>query len=105
MLSSTPFNAQSILALDGYLEPFIPAIQRRHEKFKQWKNTIDIHEGGYDTFSKGYRRFGINVQSNGNIVYREWAPNAKEAFFIGEFSKCCLDAQPQQLKHATRWLE
>jgi 1,4-alpha-glucan branching enzyme len=86
-MSSSPFNAQSVLALDGYLEPFIPAIQHRYEKFKQWKKIIDLHEGGYDIFSKGYDRFGINVQPNGDIVYREWAPNATEAFFIGDFSK------------------
>ena len=80
-------DVQSILALDGYLEPFVPAIQRRYEKFKQWKDSIEEHEGGYDNFSKGYLRCGINLQPNGEIVYREWAPNAKEAFFIGEFSE------------------
>lgn len=87
MSSPSSLKAQAILTLDGYLEPFIPSIQRRYEKLKQWKDSIETHEGGYDNFSKGYRRFGINVQPNGEIVYREWAPNAKEAFFIGEFSE------------------
>lgn len=91
MSSSTSFNVQSILELDGYLEPFIPAIQHRYEKFKQWKDMIELHEGGYDKFSKGYDKFGINVQPNGDIVYREWAPNANEAFFIGDFSKSFPD--------------
>jgi 1,4-alpha-glucan branching enzyme len=87
MSSPTPLDTQPILALDGYLSPFIPAIQRRYEKFRQWKDSIEIHEGGYDTFSQGYRRFGIHVQPSGEIVYREWAPNAKQAFLIGDFSE------------------
>lgn len=27
------------------------------------------------------------MDGNNNITYREWAPNAKEAFLIGDFSK------------------
>lgn len=89
MSSSTPFDTKSILELDGYLEPFIPAIAHRYDKFRQWKDSINVHEGGYDSFSKGYLKFGLNVHPGGEIVYREWAPNAAEAFLIGDFSESC----------------
>jgi 1,4-alpha-glucan branching enzyme len=36
---------------------------------------------------QGAEKFGFNVDSNNNIVYREWAPNATAAFLIGDFSK------------------
>ncbi|KAF8195617.1 glycoside hydrolase family 13 protein [Mycena galopus ATCC 62051] len=75
-----------VLKLDGYLEPNIPAIVHRHNVFRKWKETIEQHEGGYDNFTKGYLKFGLNIGSNGEVVYREWAPNAKEAYLIGDFN-------------------
>lgn len=50
-------------------------------------------EGGYEKFSRGYERFGFQVEKDG-IAYQEWAPNAVEAFLFGEFSKkkkSCLE--------------
>lgn len=37
--------------------------------------------------TQGIEKFGFNVDKNNNVVYREWAPNAANAFLIGEFSK------------------
>lgn len=89
------FDGQKVLSLDSWLEPFLPAIAHRHGRFQQWKDTIAQYEGGYDAFSKGYEKFGLNVNDKGEIVYREWAPNATEAALIGDFSKSML------LFHAT----
>lgn len=75
-----------VLGLDPYLKPFIPAIMERYDNYARWKSVIDKTEGGYDAFSKGYEKYGINVTSDGTIVYREWAPNAVEAALIGDFS-------------------
>lgn len=80
-------DPQAILDIDGYLEPNVDAIVKRHDAFRKWKDTIVEHEGGYDQFTKGYLKFGFNVSANGEIVYREWAPNAVEAYLIGDFSK------------------
>jgi len=38
-------------------------------------------------YCQGYEKYGFIVQSNGDIVYREWAPNAMRAYLIGDFSK------------------
>lgn len=35
---------------------------------------------------QGYEIFGFNVKDNGDVVYREWAPNAVEASLVGDFS-------------------
>ena len=80
------FSPKTILKIDGYLEPFIPAITSRYALFQHWKDKIQSSEGGLDKFAKGYNKFGFNVHENGEIVYREWAPNASEAVLIGEFS-------------------
>jgi 1,4-alpha-glucan branching enzyme len=38
-------------------------------------------------FTKAYEYFGFNYsEKDGGIYYREWAPGAKEAFLIGDFS-------------------
>lgn len=38
------------------------------------------------TMSQGYKKFGLNVDAQNNIHYREWAPNAQQAYLIGDFS-------------------
>ena len=91
---STQLNTQRILQLDGYLEPFLPVIERRYKQFQQWKNVIFEHEGGYKNFMKGYETKGFTVKEDGTVVYREWAPNAREANLIGEFSLSRLTPCP-----------
>jgi 1,4-alpha-glucan branching enzyme len=82
------FDPQAILNLDGYLKPELPAIAARYAAFSKWKDTIHQSEGGLDQFSKGFLKYGFNITPAGDIVYREWAPNAHQACLIGDFSKC-----------------
>jgi 1,4-alpha-glucan branching enzyme len=86
IMPTPPLDPQVVIDIDGYLRPNAPAIVERHNTFRGWKNTIDEHEGGYDNFTQGYLKFGFNVGPKNEAVYREWAPNAKEAFLIGDFS-------------------
>lgn len=79
-------EAQTILDVDGWIKDHVPAIIARHNAFRKVKDAIDQHEGGYDKFTRGYERFGFNVNAKNEVVYREWAPNAKEAYLIGEFN-------------------
>lgn len=85
-MSSAPLDRQTVLDTDPWLEQEVPAILHRHDLFRKWKNTIQTSEGGYDAFTKGYNKFGLHVQSDGSVIYREWAPNAKEAVLTGDFS-------------------
>lgn len=82
-----PFDANAILALDSYLEPYIPSLSHRYNTFEGWKKTIHEYEGGYDKFTRGYERYGFNVAEDGTITYREWAPSVQEAVLIGDFSQ------------------
>lgn len=87
-MPTKPLDPKVVLDVDGYLKPNIPAIMQRYDSFRRWKDTFQDHEGGYDKFTKGYLRFGFNVDKNGEVVYREWAPNARQANLIGDFSAC-----------------
>ncbi|KAH7887555.1 glycoside hydrolase family 13 protein [Phlebopus sp. FC_14] len=79
-------DSAPILQLDGYLEPFLSTLERRRQRFQAWKDTIFQSEGGYEKFTKGYEVMGFTVKEDSTVVYREWAPNAKEANLIGDFN-------------------
>lgn len=58
----------------------------RYKEFCNLKRRIEEHEGSLEKFSKGYERFGINKTYEG-VTYREWAPEAKGLYLIGDFSE------------------
>jgi 1,4-alpha-glucan branching enzyme len=35
---------------------------------------------------KSYEIYGLHIQPNGDIKYREWAPNAESVHLIGDFN-------------------
>ncbi|KAM0793776.1 alpha-1,4-glucan branching enzyme [Microbotryomycetes sp. NB124-2] len=86
----------AVIREDSYLEPFEGAIKHRNSTFESWVKRINDSEGGFDKFSKSYQRYGIHAQPNGDIVYREWAPNAETAALIGEFNN--WDRQAHSMK-------
>ncbi|KAK7060409.1 alpha-1,4-glucan branching enzyme [Paramarasmius palmivorus] len=102
-MSTPALDPQVVLNIDGYLRPEIPGIIQRHNLFRKWKDIIKDHEGGYDQFSKGYLKFGFNVGEDGEVVYREWAPNAKEAYLIGEFNDWDRTSHPMTRDEFGSW--
>ncbi|KAI0747309.1 glycoside hydrolase superfamily [Irpex lacteus] len=86
-MATQPLDSQTVLDVDPWLKDHVPAIIHRHDLFRKWKETIIATEGGYEPFLTGYHKMGLNVQPDNSVVYREWAPNAVEAVFIGDFNK------------------
>jgi 1,4-alpha-glucan branching enzyme len=85
-MPTQPLERQTVLDIDPWLEPQVGAIVHRHNLFRKWKDTLEETEGGYDAFTKGYEKFGLVLQKDNSVVYREWAPNVKEAVLTGDFS-------------------
>ena len=75
-----------VVQLDPWLSPFKEALRSRYSKAQKWIKTLNETEGGLEKFSKGYEKYGLVVHDNGDITYREWAPNATKANLIGDFS-------------------
>ncbi|KAG6830319.1 alpha-1,4-glucan branching enzyme [Tricholoma furcatifolium] len=96
-------DPEKITELDGYLKPDVPNIVNRYNVFRKWKDAIAQNEGGYDKFTKGYLTFGFNVSKNGEVVYREWAPNATEASLIGDFNKWNRISHPMKKNSFGIW--
>jgi 1,4-alpha-glucan branching enzyme len=42
------------------------------------------HDGGSlrEFARQSYQNFGLNINKNGDLEYREWAPNAKELSIV-----------------------
>lgn len=102
-MPTAPLDPKAVLEVDGYLEPNVPAIVHRHDLFRQWKDKIEQHEGGYEGFSTGYNKFGLILQANGDVVYREWAPNATEAYLIGDFNNWNRISHPMKKDNYGVW--
>jgi len=59
-------------------------------RYALFLNAIEsIKDKGDDleSFSMGYKHFGIRIQDDNSVVAREWAPCAVEIFLTGDFSK------------------
>ncbi|OJJ77151.1 hypothetical protein ASPBRDRAFT_165825 [Aspergillus brasiliensis CBS 101740] len=93
-LQSAPPDGTGVIQLDPWLEPFRDALKQRFEFVESWVKTINESEGGLDKFSRGYERYGLNVNANGDITYREWAPNAVKAELVGDFNNWDVTAHP-----------
>jgi len=79
-------DGTGVIKLDPWLEPYRDALKTRFNYAQEWIRKINSTEGGLEKFSRGYEKFGLNVAENGDITYREWAPNAVQAHLIGDFS-------------------
>ena len=86
-MPTAPLDSKTVLEVDAWIGDHTSHITYRHDLFRKWKDTIESVEGGYDQFTKGYLKFGFNAAPDGSVTYREWAPNAKEAVLIGDFSE------------------
>ncbi|PFH51282.1 glycoside hydrolase family 13 protein [Amanita thiersii Skay4041] len=102
-MSTKPLNKQTILDIDPWLEPNVPAIIKRHDAYRKWKHIIQQQEGGYENFTNGYLKFGLNVTKQGEVLYREWAPNAKEAFLVGDFNEWSRISHPMKKNEYGVW--
>ncbi|KAL5135449.1 1,4-alpha-glucan-branching enzyme 1, chloroplastic/amyloplastic [Glycine soja] len=80
-----PGAGQKIYEIDPSLLAHREHLDFRYGQYKRLRYEIDKHEGGLDTFSRGYEKFGFQRSATG-ITYREWAPGAKSAALIGDFN-------------------
>ncbi|EPE07479.1 glycoside hydrolase family 13 [Ophiostoma piceae UAMH 11346] len=89
-----PQDGTGVIAVDPWLSPFKDALKRRFTKTNEWIKKIEETEGSLDKFSLGAETFGLNVDKDNSIVYREWAPNATHASLIGDFNGWNRNSHP-----------
>eukprot|EP00435_Cladocopium_sp_Y103_P017907 s648_g4.t1 len=75
-----------VFEIDPTLKSVGDLIWERVKGFRWWKDELQKLEGGIYKFAGGYDLFGFTCKE-GSITYREWVPNAKQVFLIGDFNK------------------
>ncbi|KAI0876369.1 alpha amylase [Hypoxylon argillaceum] len=98
-----PNDGTGVIKLDPYLSPFQEPLKRRYAKAHEWIKKLAEGEGGVDKFSKGTEIFGLNVDKDNNVTYREWAPNPVEASLIGDFNNWDTKAHPMKKNEFGVW--
>lgn len=86
MYGLSQLTKSGVVQLDPWLGPFKDALRSRYSHAQKWIKTINDTEGSLEKFSRGTEKFGFVVHENGDVTYREWAPNALRAYLIGDFS-------------------
>ena len=75
----------NILDYNPYLEPFKEDLSLRLFEFARTKKRLLGTDGSLVDFANGYKYFGFQQESK-HWTFREWAPNAKRAWLVGDFN-------------------
>lgn len=75
----------NILDYDPYLAPFKEDLSLRLFEFARTKKRLLGTDGSLVDFANGYKYFGFQQESK-HWTFREWAPNAKRAWLVGDFN-------------------
>ncbi|EGR30526.1 hypothetical protein IMG5_129790 [Ichthyophthirius multifiliis] len=78
-------NNLQVFKDDHYLNEFREHFMVRNNTFYEILHEIEKKEGSLQNFAKGNEKYGFNIE-HGNLVYREYAPGAKEVYLFGEFN-------------------
>ena len=76
-----------LIKKDPYLKDYEQIIQRRQDKAVAKEAKLLQRADSLSDFANGHLYFGLHKTENGGFVFREWAPNAKQIFLIGEFTQ------------------
>ena len=67
------------------------------DKFNEWMDIFQKSEGGLLNIAKSYNTYGLHIDSNGDLLYKEWAPEAAKLTLFGDFNNWHRDQY-----HATK---
>ena len=79
-------NQRRPLMRDPWLEEFRGHLEWRAEKIRQTEQKLTGGKVRLEDFAAGHEYFGLHFKDK-QWVFREWAPNARSMFLIGDFSE------------------
>ena len=53
--------------------------------FASWIDRFSEESGSFLDFTRSYNHFGLNINADGDLEYREWAPAAQEVSLVLSF--------------------
>lgn len=69
---------------DPWLEPYHSVLRDRYNAYKEKLRAISAG-GDLPSFASGHLYYGMHEHNN-KLVFREWAPNARQIFLVGSFN-------------------
>lgn len=85
----------AIVADDPWLEPYYADIESRMQRASDALKNIETACGSLQSFASAHSYWGFNYdKSKQGWYYREWAPNAKALFLMGDFNAWNRDSHP-----------
>ena len=75
----------NLIDYDNWLSPYTLQIESRHSIYKNRLEGINRKWGSINKFATAHDYFGLHKNKDG-WIFREWAPNAKAIFIVGDFS-------------------
>ncbi|MEM8893018.1 MAG: 1,4-alpha-glucan-branching enzyme, partial [Bacteroidota bacterium] len=89
---------------DPWLEPYADEIQGRIDRYKGRLDHIKKNHKSLKAFAQGYKHYGFNYDTKAKgWWYREWAPEAKGLFLIGDFNNWDRTAHPLKKNEFGVW--
>ena len=71
---------------DPLLKPYLSMLRKRQEAAAYKESELTRGEESLSDFASGYLYFGLHRVDSG-WVFREWAPNAREIYLVGDFTR------------------
>ncbi len=95
-------HTPQIVKNDTWLQPFEKNIVSRLHKALLTEKMLTTETGDLRRFALGHLFYGLHSEPN-RWVFREWAPNATEIYFIGEFSNWKAKPEYALKKNGANW--
>lgn len=74
-----------LLQKDPYLAPYAEHLRKRMENLREREAALTQKEIPLIDFASGHEYFGMHFR-NGQWIFREWAPNARAVYLVGDFT-------------------
>ena len=92
-------SGTSLIDLDPWLKPYADKLRERFAHYERFRRRIEEEDpdGIMGKISLGHRYFGFNrgeIDGQGGVWYREWAPGADYLALIGDFNDWNRDSHP-----------
>ena len=89
---------------DPTLKPYASIVRARKERFFKALDEINSEYGSLYAFSQLHTYLGIHYDKrNAGWVYREWAPEAKALYLIGDFNGWNRRSHPMRINTKGYW--
>ena len=89
---------------EPWLSPYSEAIQHRHERYQAAFKEIQSLHGSIVEYAGIHEYFGIHyIPKRKGWVYREWAPQAIQLYFFGDFNNWNRESHPMKRTPRGDW--